>query len=63
MNRSKEFKKSGEKQIQGLVENITFELVSIVDIAKGTSIFRSLFIDTIKAVDNDIRYRSQLVAL
>lgn len=61
MNRSREFKKSREEETQGLIENETFELLSVADVAKETPIFGSRLIDTIKAIDSGTRYKSQFV--
>lgn len=60
MDSSKEFKKQRGGENQGLVEKVTFELVSLADIKIEKRVFELCFIDTITAVDIGIMYKSRL---
>lgn len=61
MNISREFKKSREEEIEGLIKNGTFKLVNVTEIAK-TRIFESRFTDSISAADNGSRNMCRLLA-
>lgn len=50
------------ENIHVLIQNGTFELASVTDIAKETRISGSRFIDSTNAVDNGRSYKSRLLA-
>lgn len=61
-NYSREFEKTRMEESQGLKKSGTFKVVYVDDIPKGAPIFGSKFVDTVKTLNNEIKYKSQLVA-
>lgn len=56
------FAKAREEENGGLTKNGTFHVVNISCIGKNIPLFGSKFLDFLKPVDDDYRYKSWLVA-
>lgn len=61
INNVKEFDQSKMNEIESLSKHGIFELVNVDYIIEGTHIVRSKIIETVKTVNSDVRYTSQLV--
>ncbi len=59
---SEQFKDSRLKEIKGLFENNTFEIVKRYTAPSGTRFFGSRFIDAYKTVDGELVKKSRLIA-
>lgn len=56
------FAKSRAEELQGLLKNGTFEVMSEENIPIGTRVFGSKFVDQVKQAITGVRYKSRLVA-